>query len=324
MTTAPGLGKDAAPRERGARVAILLSTFNGAKYIAEQLDSIMGQTHADWILHVSDDGSTDATCQIVREYIELNPPGKITLHVGPGKGFAQNFLSLVRNDEIVADYYAFSDQDDLWLPGKLERALQFMEEAEAEAECPFLYCSRTRLVDEAGNPLGYSPLFKRPPCFGNALVQSLAGANTMLFNNPTRELLRPVPLEADIISHDWLVYMLVSGCGGRVIYDAVPYIDYRQHNDNLVGANVGFSEKLKRLLRVIGGTYSRWNESNLALLGRFESCLTEANRQALVDFSAARRATGWKAWVLLGRSGVFRQSSLDDLAMKVAALIGKI
>lgn len=321
MTTAPDPGKDAAPREREACVAILLSTYNGAKYIAEQLDSIIGQTHTNWVLHISDDGSTDQTCQIIQAYIERNPTGKISLHTGPRKGFAQNFLSLVRKDEIAADYYAFCDQDDFWLPGKIERALEF---AKRQAEGPYLYCSRTRLVDEAGNPIGYSPLFTRPPCFGNALVQSLAGANTMLFNNPARELLRAVPLTTDIVSHDWLVYMLVSGCGGRVTYDALPSIHYRQHNGNLVGANVGLAEKLKRLLRVVGGTYSRWNESNLALLSRFESCLTEANRQALADFAAARRATGWQAWGLLNRSGVFRQNRLDDLAMKAAALIGKI
>jgi len=303
-------------------VAILLSAFNGEKYIAEQLDSIIGQTHKNWILHVSDDGSVDGTCDIVRDYISLYGTGSIYLHEGPRKGFAQNFLSLVRRDDIVADYYVFCDQDDVWLPSKLERALDSC--AKEDPSLPFLYCSRTRLVDEHGKPIGFSSLFSRPVGFGNALVQSLAGANTMLFNNATRDILRQVPLTANIVSHDWLAYMLVSGCGGKVFYDPQPFIDYRQHQANLVGANAGLFDRLRRFMRVLGGTFHYWNESNLVILQQFERNLTAENREVLSRFLAARRARGYKAASLLGRSGVYRQSRLEDWAMKMAAVIGKI
>lgn len=303
-------------------MAILLGAFNGAQYIAEQLDSIISQTHKNWVLHISDDGSVDETIDIVRSYIALLPAGKIFFHTGPGNGFAQNFLSLVRAEGVVADYYAFCDQDDIWLPDKIERALTFVT---PEGELyPVLYCSRTRLVDACGNPTGYSSLFVRKPSFNNALVQSLAGANTMLFNNAARELLRCVPPTATIVSHDWLVYMLTSGCGGKVLYDAVPRIYYRQHEGNLVGANNGFSEKIKRLSRVIGGGVHRWNTSNLINLSCVEDRLTDSSRQVFSDFIAAREARGFKRMVLLKRSGVYRQSRLDDLALCLAALIGKI
>jgi len=314
--------KSPAKEEGMVTVAVLLSAYNGAKYIAEQLDSIINQTHRNWVLHISDDGSTDGTLDIVRDYISIGYGGVIHLHDGPRKGFAQNFLSLVRRESIVADYYVFCDQDDVWLPGKLERALSFC--AKEDPSRPFLYCSRTRLIDEQGQPIGFSSLFDRPVGFGNALVQSLAGANTMLFNNAARNMLRQVPLAANIVSHDWLAYMLVSGCGGKVFYDPQPFIDYRQHQANLVGANTGLFDRLGRLARVFGGTFHYWNECNLVILQQFERNLTAENREVLSRFSAARRVRGYKAASLLGRSGVYRQSRLEDWAMKMAAVIGKI
>lgn len=318
----PRLDESSMNEGEGACVAILLSAFNGEKYIAEQLDSIIGQTHKNWILHVSDDGSEDGTCDIVRDYISLDTSGSIHLHEGPRKGFAQNFLSLVRRDDIVADYYVFCDQDDVWLPGKLERALACC--AKGDPYQPFLYCSRTRLIDEQGRPIGFSSLFDRPVGFGNALVQSLAGANTMLFNNAARNVLRQVPLAANIVSHDWLAYMLVSGCGGTVFYDSQPFIDYRQHQANLVGASAGLFNRLRRFARMLGGTFHYWNESNIVILKQLEHTLTAENREVLSRFSAARKARGCKAVSLLGQSGVYRQSRLEDWAMKMAAVIGRI
>lgn len=322
MALLPAWGESPMKEEGKVRVAVLLSAYNGAKFIAEQLDSIISQTHKNWVLHISDDDSTDGTREIVRHYISNGYAGAIHLHDGPRKGFAQNFLSLVRKESIAADYYVFCDQDDVWLPGKLERALTFLDKEDPLR--PFLYCSRTRLIDERGNPIGFSSLFGRPAGFSNALVQSLAGANTMLFNNAARNMLRQVPLTADVVSHDWLAYMLVSGCGGEVFYDSQSFINYRQHESNLVGANASLLERMKRLLRVLGGTFRCWNESNLVILRQFERTLTAENREVLAFFTAARRVRGYKAVSLLRKSGVYRQGWGENWAMKVAALIGRI
>ena len=115
-----------------------------------------------------------------------------------------------------------------------------------------LYCGRTRTVDEDGRVVGFSPQFSRPPCFANALVHNIAGGNTMVMNDSARQLI----LEAgvvDVVAHDWWTYLMVSGAGGRVIYDDEPTVDYRQHDDNQVGANMGISARLGRYLRVMGG-----------------------------------------------------------------------
>jgi glycosyltransferase involved in cell wall biosynthesis len=112
----------------GGFVAILLGTYNGEKFLAEQLDSLENQTHKNWIIIASDDGSTDRTLEILQQYQAKWPVGKLTVLNGPKKGFCQNFLSLACNNIIRADYYAFCDQDDVWFDGKIERITQKFNE----------------------------------------------------------------------------------------------------------------------------------------------------------------------------------------------------
>ena len=114
-------------------------------------------------------------------------------------------MSLICDPAIEGDYYALSDQDDVWHPHKLSRARSFLMKASAAA--PFVYCSRTRLIDEQGTEIGLSPLFKKPLHFRNALTQSIAGGNTMVFNEVVRqELMRAGP-DANAASHDWWIYL---------------------------------------------------------------------------------------------------------------------
>jgi glycosyltransferase involved in cell wall biosynthesis len=122
-------------------VAILLCTYNGARFVKGQLDSYERQDHQNWQLWVSDDGSADETLSILEEYKNKWPKNKLKLFVGPQKGFAANYLSLVLRKEIIADYYAFSDQDDIWQDTKLSRAIKLLKNAEQKS--PALYCSRT-------------------------------------------------------------------------------------------------------------------------------------------------------------------------------------
>nr|WP_308809978.1 glycosyltransferase [Pseudomonas sp. MD195_PC81_125] len=106
------------------RIAILLCTFNGERFLAQQLESIARQTCPDWFVVVSDDGSTDSTLELLREYSERWGDGKLSVRQGPRSGYAANFLSLTCDKTIEADYYAWADQDDIWQANKLECALQ--------------------------------------------------------------------------------------------------------------------------------------------------------------------------------------------------------
>lgn len=302
-------------------VAILLTTYNGSKYLKEQLQSIVRQTHAHWILYVSDDGSSDDTLQIIKSYQAILGSERVRLLTGPKCGFAQNFLSLIRNPQIRGDYFAFCDQDDIWFPDKLERSLAHISRLD---QGPALYCSRTRLIDEQGVQIGYSPLFDRPPSFCNALVQSLAGANTMLFNPAARALLAQIPLEAQVVSHDWLCYLLVSGCGGHVHYDPEPTLDYRQHGGNLIGSNSGLGDRLRRIRKMFAGTFREWNRQNLLALRYCADQLEARNHTVLDQFASARDADLLRRLYLLRRAGIYRQTGFGNVGLLLAASIRRI
>ena len=165
-------------------VAILLCTFNGAGFLPAQLSSYTDQLLADWRIYASDDGSSDETCAILSEFQRRLGPSRMEMRDGPRGGYVANFLSLACDPSIGADYYAFSDQDDIWESEKLSRAVNWLQSASSQV--PAVYCSRTRLIDENGREYGFSPLFRRKPDFKNALVQSIAGGNTMVFNRAAK------------------------------------------------------------------------------------------------------------------------------------------
>lgn len=309
--------------EQASRVAILLTTYNGEEYLQEQLDSIAGQTYRNWKLYASDDGSTDSTLDILELFQRQQGANQVHLFEGPRKGFAQNFLSLIRNADIRGDYFAFCDQDDIWFAHKLERAVARLDVL-PEGTSPAVYCSRTRLIDEVGNFIGYSPCFKRLPSFRNALVQSLAGANTMLLNQSARSLLAKIPITAPVVSHDWLCYLLVTGSGGEVIYDAEPTLDYRQHGGNLIGSNSSWGDRLVRVRRMLSGTFRQWNQDNLVTLRYCIESLDEPSRHAITHFERARQASLPKRFFLLRKAGVYRQTVFGTAGLLIAACIGRL
>lgn len=307
---------------RQKSVAILMGTYNGGSYISQQLDSLAAQTHEKWCLIVSDDGSSDDTLEIVRQYQAAWGSEKVSIKIGPQKGFAANFLSLICNPRIEADYYAFSDQDDVWGANKLSAALSLL--SQVPLEIPALYCGRTMLVDEQNNEIGHSPLFSKPPCFANALLQNIGGGNTMVLNKAARNLLLTASSRVSVISHDWWVYMVVTGCGGRVFYDPVPHVRYRQHTNNLVGTNRGFSALLMRLKEIMHGRYKEWHDVNIAALDKIKGEFTAENRIVFDSFSRARKKPYLIRTLAILSSGVHRQTVAGNLGVVVASLVNRI
>ncbi|WP_273828209.1 MULTISPECIES: glycosyltransferase family 2 protein [Pseudomonas] len=309
------------PEAHSAKVAILLCTYNGSTFLGEQLDSFMLQTHKNWAIYASDDGSNDETLTILNRYKQKLGEDRLIILEGPRQGFAKNFLSLIKNSSIVADYFAFSDQDDIWFKDKLERSIAKLAHIKG---IPALYCSRTRLVSSDGHVTGFSPLFLAPPEFGNALVQSIAGANTMLINHQTRELLAETADDATIVAHDWLTYLLVSGCGGKVIYDSTPTLDYRQHAGNLIGANASLKDRLIRLGRMCSGRFNEWSTQNLLVLNSFKQKLAPENQLAMEQFEQARQSSFIRRLYLMKKSGIYRQTPQGNASLFLAACLNKI
>lgn len=304
------------------RVAVFLCTYQGQNYLAEQLDSICAQTHPNWLVVASDDGSQDETLAILESYQHRLGADRLIVCSGPAEGYAANFLSLAHEASIGADYYAYSDQDDTWKPDKLSRALAWLETV--PANIPGLYCSRTLYISEHGRDVGLSTLFCKPPGFRNALVQSVAGGNTMVFNQAARDLLAKTPKGIEIVAHDWWLYMLVTGCGGRVYYDPYPGVRYRQHGSNMAGQNVTFSARMVRVKELLAGRFKKWNEINVKALGVLRDVLTEENRMVLDVFSHARKQPLVPRLVNLVRSGVYRQTLLGNVGLFVAAFFDKL
>lgn len=304
------------------KVAILLATYQGQNYLAEQLDSFANQSHQNWEVWASDDGSFDNTYGILKSYEKKCLRGKLTIHSGPAEGFVANFLSLVCKASITADYYAYSDQDDIWEHDKLSRALHWLESV--PSNIPALYCGRTKLVNKHDQEIGMSPLFKKPPSFRNSLMQNIGGGNTMVFNNAARNLLTEAGENVSVVTHDWWAYMLISGCGGMVFYDHVPTIRYRQHETNLVGMNSSWRARAKRIRMLWQGRFRFWNDQNIVALQSIQEKLHPENRDILNQFSEARKMALLPRLINLKKSGIYRQTFLGNLGLIVAAIFGKL
>lgn len=306
----------------GLRVAVLLCTMNGQRFLGEQLDSIAAQTFPGWQVWASDDGSQDGTLAMLEQYRAAWGEERLVIQAGPGRGCAANFLSLACSVALKAEYYAFADQDDIWEVAKLQRAVAWLETIPSTV--PALYCSRTRLIDETGQEIGLSPLFVRPPGFANALVQNIGGGNTMVFNHAARALLQAAGSEIEIVAHDWWAYLLIAGCGGRIFYDPSPSLYYRQHDRNLVGANTGWLARLVRVRLLAEGRFKEWNARNIEALQGVNWMLTPENQRILERWQEFRKQPLLTRLLGLNRVGIYRQTLAGNFGLLAAAFFRRI
>lgn len=303
-------------------VLVLMCTYNGQSFLEKQLESIKSQTFTGWHVAISDDGSQDATWNIANRYRYLWGEDKVSLWRGPGRGFARNFIANVCNKALAAEFYAWCDQDDVWEPEKLQAAVNWLRSVPSEV--PALYFGRTELMSQHGDPLGYSPLFRRPPSFANALVQNIGGGNTMVLNHAARVLLGEAGEQQDVVSHDWWAYLLISAVGGNVFYDPTPHVHYRQHAGNLVGSNCGWGARATRIRMLLQGRFRHWNAVNIAGLETIRHRLTPENRLVFDEFKVLRSRRFFGRLLSLRRSGVYRQTLLGNLGLLLAAVINGV
>ncbi len=304
-------------------VVVLLAHYNGGRHLSEQLESLAAQTHRDWSLIVSDDGSSDDWLKTTGDFARSADGHRVWLVSGPGRGFAQNFLTLVAMAGPSVPFAAFCDQDDVWLPGKLARALEALNEVPPDT--PAVYCGRTIICSASLAPVGVSPLFTAPPGFRNALVQNIAGGNTMVLNRAALDLLQDTLRHAqEIVSHDWWTYQLVTGAGGQVIYDPEPCLLYRQHGANRIGANTGVAARLHRARQLWKGQFRDWNDAQTRALQRAKHWLTPEARELLERFSMARRGAFLRRLSGLGQSGIYRQTWKGQIALWISAVLNRL
>jgi glycosyltransferase involved in cell wall biosynthesis len=216
----------------------LLSTYNGARFLQAQLDSLLAQSYPHWRLHWRDDGSGDATVGIMRAFAAGPGAGRCieSFSSGPHLGACNSFLALLAETlpavDDGSDVVAFADQDDVWLPEKLQHAVAAIAPS---GDRPVLYCARQYLVDEALRGERLSVAHLPVPAFPASLTQNIATGNTLVMNAKAAALVVRLGRPEGTM-HDWWSYIAVSACGGAVIFDPEPCILYRMHKHNLVGS----------------------------------------------------------------------------------------
>lgn len=302
-------------------VTVLLSTYNGIRYLAPLMESVLGQRDVDCHVVVRDDGSSDATRELLNSY--AGQDGRIRVVAGANQGVVASFFTLMRLAPVDTRYVAFCDQDDVWEPSKLSRAVAMLG-AGSDSE-PAMYCSRLKIVDDDLRFLAYSDRLRRPPTFGNALVQNIATGCSVVVNRAALDMLTAHPPDTDhVIMHDWWVYLLTSALG-RVVVDDQAHILYRQHSGNVVGAVRG--------IRAWQGRWSRFRAAGQRhpigeQTREFVRCFRRELPPPVLELAEGMiRCTRSDRFIPRLRfavwGGVYRQRLVDDILLKCMIASGR-
>lgn len=298
------------------RVAVLLSTYNGARFLAEQLASLSAQSVQDWVLYWRDDGSTDATASLLESFAgELGPGRSVVLRCDGSFGPSESFLRLLR--AAVADgcsVVAFCDQDDVWLPEKLARGLAAL--GEVQAATPALYAARQVMVDARLQRIALSPALHRRPGFPAALTQNVATGCTLMLNRPAAELIAASRAPA-ATWHDWWSYILVAAAGGRILFDDTPVVLYRQHTGNVVGAPSSLAQRALAALRRGPGAFMSVFRQNVAALSDQPELISASAREQVLTITRALEQGPMQRCAALRRSGLARQTWLETVLFQL-------
>ncbi len=297
--------------ERGiVGATILLSTYNGASFLDELLRSLCAQDFPDIDLLVRDDGSNDATLDILGRWASRLRIRAIehAENIGACQSFFQ-LLSKAPPDRFVL----LADQDDIWYPDKVSRAVAALRGARDAG--PSLYCARLDVCDDNGNVLNQSPLWPNPPTFGNALVENIATGCTVALNPQLVRLVQGSAVPSHAIMHDWWLYLIATAFG-TVVYDPRPCASYRLHEKNVVGLPSGRANWLaSRIRRQRSGNFaSRVVPQAIEFEEKFGARLGERDAAAI---ALLRDTTSWRGrWRFIRQNQVRRQFAIDTLALK--------
>lgn len=229
------------------RIAVLMSSYNGEKYIEEQIKSILSQTgNFELDLWVRDDGSVDNTIKILEYYQEK---GKLRWYSDKNCGPAKSFFDLIYKAKEY-DYYAFSDQDDYWYPNKITNAVEKLKKYDSGKK--LLYFCNAEYVDSNLKPLGGKNYKGSVPTdFYSTLLNPGYLGCTMVFNNKLAEVIQNHSMPDVIFMHDEYLARVCVAVGGKVVFDDRAFIKYRQHGDNVIGSTVGKMDALMRRINMI-------------------------------------------------------------------------
>lgn len=300
-------------------IKVLMSTYNGEKYIREQLDSILNQEDVDLSILIRDDGSKDSTLDILKEYKERY--SNIEYYSEPNIGCGQSFYKLIL-DAPKSDYYAFADQDDIWDSNKLSQAISKLEGVSEDK--PTLYCSWIRPVDKELNIIPFKETDPIDANLGMALTQAIAPGCSYVFNDILLEAFKKLGID-NIDIHDWALFRVATALDSYIYFDREAYFSYRQHENNLIGSQHNFiGHWIGRFKRFSNKDYQNIR-SRMAkkLRDVYYNDMSQENREKLDTFVNYDSNISSRIKLIRDREiGMIKKS--DNLIFKILVLLGRV
>ena len=294
------------------KVNILMSTYNGQQFLAEQIRSIQEQSYTDWTLFIRDDGSSDNTKEILKDFEHQDSRiHLIDSDKSDNLGVIKSFHKLVNHDR--ADYYFFSDQDDVWLPNKLELSLK--EAQYYLADLPLMVYMDLKVVNQDLKIMTESMVKSQSHHANTELVQELT-ENTVtggvaMINHALAEMWQETD---DILMHDWYLALLASAFGNLVFIDQ-PGELYRQHSDNVLGART-LSKRFKKWIRphILFAVY--WDlikNSQKQARHLLQMPLSQSNRELIEAFVTIMDKPMFERFRILRKYGLRKNKAFHTL-----------
>ena len=300
------------------KVIVLMSTYNGEKYIGEQIESLINQTYKNIEILIRDDGSKDRTVEIIKKFATENK--NIDLKEGKNIGFINSFFELLKMADNDADYFAYCDQDDVWMEDKIERAVNFMEKADNTK--PVLYFSNSDYYDGNMNFLKTAEKNKVYN-FRNSLVECVTQGMTMVVNKKTKEIIaenRP----QNCLYHDWWTYMICSGFG-EIIYDNKSLVKYRRHNKSVtVEGKSPIQLFIWRVKKFFIGDSLKQIKKQWIDYEKFYSDRLDSENKKLIKLFAREKYNFFIALKKTFYPKKFRRRFVDEISVRILFLIGKL
>lgn len=302
-------------------ILVLMSTYNGAEYLDEQLNSILTQNDITPQLLIRDDGSTDDTLRILKGY-QLRYPDQIELIEGDNIGWIKSFFTLAEyasRHYTGYRYYSFSDQDDIWLPNKLKRAVEYISSLPPG---PQLYCSNLYYYKNGLNQ-GFIHKETLKPTFKNSLIRNYAAGCTIVINDALlhKMLIEPPDIS---IAYDYWLYLIAILCGS-VIVDPEAFILYRQHGNNQIGIKRNFTEIWRRRLKSFFSIIRVRAKENLAceLLRIHGASMPQDAKDSVLKLANYRTSIKRRLSLLFDNGYTFNKPD-SDFWLKLRIITGRL
>lgn len=298
------------------RVAVLLATHNGRRWLPQQLASILGQTGVSVRVVAMDDASTDGTSEWLAEHAALDPRLTVIPDGPGGGGAAANFARIIRQADLHdGELVALSDQDDVWVPGKLERHSKLLRDHGVDGVSSnvtsFSPDGRRRLIRKSFPQRRFDYLLESPGPGSTFLMTPRLVA-------VVRDVLANQPLAASVDYHDWLIYAVARASGLQWHIDSASTVDYRQHDDNAMGANIGARPALSRLALI----RRHWHREQATLLARIGMSVAGASVHESLEHVLGLLERGGSRLQLAGLAGELRRRPRDQRIIALLIILG--